>query len=200
MATRGAEGALSTACRDGRQNGTMLIRVHKKSAPLRERNWDLIDILRNLSTHDAFSVVSRQWMVIDIETATYIGAEATYRDGVVRTAALGGADGDEGLGVLFPEASVFGSPGRVVVSGERLMERTAVLAYVEYGMFLRIRNVELDVTLPPDFRDRYGDPGFIAQNVDIEIRRCDLGPFEVAATDEGICRYLLKCYEDSEIC
>jgi hypothetical protein len=106
---------------------------------------------------------------------------------------------DEMLSAMFPEyGRQLTDNDHLIVDGERLMERVALIHQFEAGLFLRVIDVTQPVNVVPGCRLWKGPTVFQATNVDLEIRLGE-SPYEVVTDDEGLIGYLQECFAQTEL-
>jgi hypothetical protein len=160
----------------------MLILLKYKCAPDQALDYQLIDILRSLSTYDRDAVISRFWLVASLELYTYEK----------------GAYGQKAIELLFPEIPTANKTDALVL-GQRLLERSALVHQFESGLFLRVIDPAKQVRLYPDLQLSNGPTHYQATNVDLEIRCGEAGPYEIITDDKALIDFIQYQYKGTEI-
>lgn len=161
----------------------MVIRLIARYMKRGALDYGLVDILRAMSAYDYSTVQHYHWQVSDLDLSMY-GGGAFDRDALL---------------LLFPELTLPADAKRAVVSGERLLERSATVHQFESGLFLRVIDSERDVHLRSDYRLWHGPAEFQATNVDMEIRCDEAAPYEIVSSDEQLIQYLQNVFALTEI-
>lgn len=163
----------------------MRMRLLAMCKDLQYIDYDLVDILRALSRQNGNNVIDHYWIVTDADFGGYKNNN-------------GGSD-YVGLKMMFPEAGEHFNNNFIVVSGERLMERSALIHQCESGRFLRL----LDASTRSELSDRNLSDSELdvirKTKSDIEIFRYDFSPFEVIFDDENIFLYLQTQFAVTEL-
>jgi hypothetical protein len=160
----------------------MLIRLVAKHSRGRALDYDLVDLLRTLCRCERTWVLTRDWSVSELDLWTY----------------QEGASGDGASRLLFPELAEASQIEPVLVSGERLLERSAVVHQFESGLFLRVVDPALPVQIAPHLRLWHGPATFQATNVDLEIRCDEAGPYEIVSLDPRLIECLGGSFAEME--
>ncbi len=146
-------------------------------------DYTLIDILRNISSYDRETVLGYQWMISQLDLVSYYG----------------GGFGSEGLKILFPELEVSSQNTIAIATGERLMERSALIHQFEDGYFfriadshsgqdvLRINPAVYDIEMPGDLK------------FDLKISCVECSAYEVETEDTAILDCLQYHFAVTEI-
>jgi hypothetical protein len=135
-----------------------------------------------MSQYDRYTVIPRQWLVFDLEELGMFFEEQN-------SDAFPDGDGSENEFLSFvPEAEILNQPKRISVLGERLIERSALVANLEYGLFVRVKDTSAPMNIPLHLRDN--PSGFSFENIDLEIRRSNVTPFEVVTEDKELAAFL----------
>ncbi len=147
----------------------------------RSLDYEFVDVLRALSQQNRDNVISRLWLVRELDFYTY-------------------NDDFEGnrFQFLFPELGLNGREEQILVNGERLLERSALIHYLESGLFLRVTDTQNEVKVDTEYRLYRGPSHFQATNIDLEIRR-DEAPIEVVTEDESIIAHLKYAFAKTEV-
>lgn len=161
----------------------MLIRLQRryKSSPPKFSDYEIVDVLRALSQHDRDSIISRTWLVQELDFFAYNDDFKFDR-----------------FQFLFPEQGLEEGTEEVLVSGERLLERSALIHILESGLFLRVVDTNLEVQVDAEYRLAGGPPRFQATNVDLELRSYE-SPMEVVTEDEHVIAHLQWAFEVTEV-
>ncbi len=158
----------------------MLIRILAKHSTQPWLDYSLVDILRALARQNWPSVIGRQWRVSDLDLCVY-------------KRGLGGW-ADTALRLMFPEADVPEDAEVCFVTGERLLERSAVVHQFEDGLFLRLVDPEVEPVANVGYRLWHGPPGFQFSNVDLEIRCEEACAYEVVSNDLMALQHLANVF------
>lgn len=161
----------------------MLIRILARCKITKALDYQLIDVLRALSTYSRNCVIGRSWLVSDLDVWSYAR----------------GYIGPEAIQEFFPEALTHQATTRLAVAGERLMERSALIHQFESGLFLRMIDSTAPLNLLPERRLIYGPSHFQATNVDIEIRCDEASPYEIVSFDEQLISCLQDIFNETEL-
>lgn len=142
-------------------------------------NYGLVDILRVMSSHRHDNVIGRQWLICDIDFYAYCDDFSSER-----------------MCLLFPEYSDRECLNKVLVEGERLIERAALIHIFERLLLFRVRDPELPIEVDYEYKLRNGPMIFQATNVDLEIRSAE-SPFEVITQDTELMEHLQHTFSTS---
>jgi hypothetical protein len=150
----------------------ILLRFPREAVECQYTVFDLIDLLRLLSRYDTTAVIGRVWELAEVAPTCYGYGSALERE--------------EALAYL--DCGYEGESARL--SGERLMERAAVVAQFESGLFLRLIDPRRSAQLESSYKLRRGPARFQATNTDLEIRRDEIDDYELVTADERLVSHL----------
>jgi len=161
----------------------MLICLKAKCKSSLTIDYQLIDILRSLSIQNRCCVISRKWFVTALDLYTY----------------RSGASGSDALALLLPETVLSSDGSGAYVSGERLLERSSIVHQFEDGLFMRVIDESVSITVLRDYKLRHGPANFQSSNVDLEIRCGEAAAYEVVSDDEALIMHLADQFAVTKI-
>lgn len=144
-------------------------------------DYGLIDVLRSLSQFKSQDIVDRLWLVRDVDFYAYADDFTSGR-----------------LQFLFPERDLPRGEEQVLVTGERLLERSALIHFLEEGWFLRVVDAQRPIEVDTEYKLYRGPARLQATNIDLEIR-CNEAPIEVVTKEKDMIFHLQSHFAKTEI-